>query len=111
MDISDYKQILQSKTGLKSSKITESYSFDYLALLSSKILESYPRIDSVDFDGIKEDFIDLTEEEILANISIIDSFYSSMITFDLINEVSKEKNLKSSKLKSGYLVYPPALAK
>ena len=108
MTVSDYKQILFSKKStLKSASQFDSYSFEKLAIISRQVVDNYPRIDTIDYDLIREEFVGLTDEEINSNISVIDSFYTSLMTYDLINEVSKTpvQSSKSFKLKSSYLGY------
>ena len=70
--------------------------------LSKIVLADYPRIDSiVEYDNIRNEFVGLSDEDINKNLCIIDSFYTSFITYDFIKKVagfpvtSSKTNLKS----------------
>ncbi len=95
----DYKQIFKDKNpSLKSGEIKVEYPLSSMVSLCNKVLENYPIIDSIiEFDKIKLNFPDLSDEQIMDNIGTIDSFYNCLIRYDLANEI-KRNDLKNSKL-------------
>jgi len=100
MNVSDYKSILTSSSSkLKSLKVLDYYSIVTLDSLSKLVLANYPRIDSIEYDKIRQEFTDMSDEEINKNISIIDSFYTYFIKYDLIKEVAN-CSIESFQLKS-----------
>jgi hypothetical protein len=107
----DYMQIIKIKrSSLKSNEEEFEYSLYLMDSLCNKVLENYPIIDSIiEFEKIRFDFPNLSDEQIINSIETIDSFYNCLIRYDLANEINKcnfdefLQNRSSSKHKSGYL--------
>lgn len=95
------------------------------------ILINYPKLDSLTADEIEKinvNFPDLSSDEIVENINVIDSFYTSLVRYDLVVELTKtvsKSNAKAFKVSSSsneyfgydlnsaefwYFVWHPALA-
>lgn len=87
----DYKQKLKTATpSLKSGKVKIEYPLRLMASLCEKVLQNYPLIDSIiEFDKIRLNFPELSDEQIMNNIGTIDSFYNCLIRYDLAKEISK----------------------
>jgi hypothetical protein len=95
------------------------------------ILTNYPTLDSLTTDEIEKinvNFPDLNSDEIVENINVIDSFYTSLIRYDLVRKLAKtnsKSNINAFKVSSSsnaysdyglnsaefwYIVTKPALA-
>ncbi len=70
------------------------------------ILTKYPKLDSLSTDEIEKinvNFPDLSSDEIVENINVIDSFYTSLVRFDLVQTLTKaepKSNTKAFKVSS-----------
>lgn len=71
----------------KSSEFTD-ITLEELNQITQRILIKYPRLDSLTLDEIEKiriNFPDLNSDEIVENLNVIDSFYTSLIRYDLIH--------------------------
>lgn len=100
LDIGDLQNILYStKTSVAKSKVS-SLNIDYtnitltrMASLSEEIASKYPNTDSLteaDIMLIKNNFVGITDESIYNNIDKIDSFYTALKSYDLVEAISNE---------------------
>ena len=65
------------------------------------ILKKYPKVDSLttsEIEKISINFPDLSTDEIINNINVIDSFYTSLIRFDLVQTLTKVENKSNAKV-------------
>jgi len=114
----------------KSSEFT-GITLEEMNQIIDGILIKYPKLDSLTIDEIEKiniNFPDLSSDEIAENINVIDSFYTSLVRYDLVRELTKaesKSNTKASKVSSSsneylglelnsaefwYLVWHPSLA-
>ncbi len=78
--------------GLMKVKSSESagITLDEMNRIIDGILINYPKLDSLttdEIEKIKINFPDLSSDEIVENINVIDSFYTSLVRYDLVQEL------------------------
>ncbi|MDD4107706.1 MAG: hypothetical protein PHH93_03190 [Prolixibacteraceae bacterium] len=64
------------------------------------ILIKYPKLDSLTTDEIEKinvNFPDLNSDEIVENINVIDSFYTSLVRYDLVQKLTETESKSSTK--------------
>ena len=64
------------------------------------ILINYPKLDSLttdEIEKIKINFPDLNSDEIVENINVIDSFYTSLVRYDLVQELTKTESKSNNR--------------
>ncbi|PIF02463.1 MAG: hypothetical protein CR965_00825 [Paludibacter sp.] len=79
------------------------FTLEQISEISDKILTQYPNIDSLNTEEIakiKINFSDLSTDDIIENINVIDSFYTSFIRYDLVQTLSKIEHNESNKIKT-----------
>ena len=119
--------------GIMKAKSSESagITLEEMNQIIDSILIKYPKLDSLTTDEIEKinvNFPDLSSDEIVYNINVIDSFYTSLVRFDLVQTLTKtesKSNTKAFKVSSSsneyfgydlnssefwYFVWHPALA-
>jgi hypothetical protein len=119
--------------GIMKAKSSESagITLEEMNQIIDGILIKYPKLDSLTTDEIEKinvNFPDLSSDEIVENINVIDSFYTSLVRYDLVQSLTKaesKSNTKAFKVSSSsneyfgydlnssefwYFVWHPALA-
>ncbi|MGB4414841.1 MAG: hypothetical protein WBI53_08150 [Paludibacter sp.] len=118
LSLSDLQnQFYTNNTGsiMKAKSSVESgITLDEMNQIIDGILIKYPRVDSLTTDEIEKinvNFPDLSIDEIVDNINVIDSFYTSLARYDLVQTLTKvepKSNIKTFKVSSssnGYFRY------
>ncbi len=80
--------LMKSKS---SSEVT--LSLEQLILIIDKISTKYPDTDSITsevVEKIQDNFVGIDEKTIIENINVIDSFYTTLIRYELVLALSKE---------------------
>ncbi len=128
------KQFYTNNTGgimkVKSSE-SAGITLEEMNQIIDGILIKYPKLDSLtteDIEKINANFPYLSSDEIAENINLIDSFYTSLVRYDLVQELTKtssKSNTRTYKVSSSsndylglelnssefwYLVWHPSLA-
>ncbi|MDR0371139.1 MAG: hypothetical protein LBH80_04725 [Prevotellaceae bacterium] len=83
--------------GLMRAKSSESagITLDEMSRIIDGILINYPNLDSLttdEIEKIKINFPDLSSDEIVENINVVDSFYTSLVRYDLVQELTKTES-------------------
>lgn len=89
-------------SGLMKAKSSESagITLDEMNRIIDGILINYPKLDSLttdEIEKIKINFPDLSSDEIVENINVIDSFYTSLVRYDLVQELTKTESKSNNR--------------
>jgi len=91
-----------STSGVMKAKSSESagITLEEMNRIIDGILIKYPKLDSLTTDEIEKinvNFPDLSSNEIVENINVIDSFYTSLVRYDLVRELTKTESKSNTK--------------
>lgn len=110
LSLSDLQNLFytNSSGGIMRAKSSEfaGVTLEELNQITQMILTKYPRLDSLTLDEIEKirvNFPDLSLDNIVENINVIDSFYTSLVRYDLmleLTEVELSFNTKALKVSS-----------